>query len=149
MMLSWSPPDTTGSSPLTRYAVFRGDIIVCCDTADSLMTEDVGLLPNTEYTYRVRAWNENGVGQRSSAAAVTTARAPPPKPAYPLLAGSGVDWLHLEWDVDGTTAAQLVAQKLVVRLSILMPACLSVCLSVLEFGVACAFDCILGPHTHA
>ena len=85
VLVEWSEP-TRGYhggevSPVTGYQILRWDINHGFTSWD-LLVENTGstetsfidrsILPNSRYTYKVRAWNDWGVGERSFSAQVRT-----------------------------------------------------------------------------
>ena len=85
VLLEWSEP-TRGYhggevSPATGYQILRWDInhgfsdwVLLVENTGSTDTSfiDRSILPNSEYSYKVRAWNDLGVGERSFSANVQT-----------------------------------------------------------------------------
>lgn len=69
VMLSWAKSD----EPVVRYEIARGDLVVCCEAGDFTTFTDIGLMPSTTYTYRVRAFNAIGASSFSDEASATTA----------------------------------------------------------------------------
>ena len=85
VLLEWSEP-TRGYhggevSPATGYQILRWDInhgfpdwVLLVENTGSTATSfiDRSILPNSEYSYQVRAWNDWGVGERSFQPDVST-----------------------------------------------------------------------------
>lgn len=71
VVVSWAVP----ASSVIRYEVARGNVIVCCDGSKATTFVDIGLEAETQYRYRVRAFNTVGAGDFSDDTAVTTGKA--------------------------------------------------------------------------
>ena len=112
--LTWQAPNANGG-PLTRYSIMRTGgttafvpVLVEHSTGTTgggvttFSRQLTGLDPNTEYTYEVRAINENIAGgtAMSSPSTLTkfTLPALPDAPGTPTVTGSTATSITLEWD---------------------------------------------------
>eukprot|EP00056_Hartaetosiga_gracilis_P010895 m.162601 g.162601 ORF g.162601 m.162601 type:complete len:1755 (+) comp13408_c0_seq1:74-5338(+) len=96
--LSWNKPTRSGSSNIVKYDVFRNNLLVCCSSgALTRSFVDVGLQQDTSYSYRVRAWNDDGVGSLSNSVTVRTAMAAFPRPATPSFVRSTTSSITIAW----------------------------------------------------
>ena len=76
VVLTWNAPSDNGGSGITGYKVTRDNWATkVTKTANELSHTYIGLTNGTEYTFKVRAVNENGAGAESSATAIPTAGA--------------------------------------------------------------------------
>jgi fibronectin type III domain protein len=64
--ITWSSPPSTGGSPVTKYQVYRADVLIATVNAPSLTFTDSGRQPLQSYTYRVSASNAVGEGAKSA-----------------------------------------------------------------------------------
>ena len=111
VLVEWSEP-TKGYhggevSPATGYQILRWDINHGFPDWD-LLVENTGstetsfidrsILPNSEYSYKVRAWNDWGVGERSFEANVSTLDWDVPGAPKNLTVTHVDDGIKLQWD---------------------------------------------------
>ena len=111
VLVEWSEP-TRGYhggevSPATGYQILRWDINHGFPDWD-LLVENTGstetsfidrsILPNSEYSYKVRAWNDWGVGERSFEANVSTLDWDVPGAPKNLTVTHVDDGIKLQWD---------------------------------------------------
>ncbi len=70
--LTWSTPNSEGSSPITNYKIYRGtssgSLTFITDTGDVLTYVDTGLTNDQTYYYKVSAVNGVGEGPKSEEA---------------------------------------------------------------------------------
>lgn len=98
--LTWNAPSTAGGTPLTGYAIYRGEAsgaeTFLASTGTATTFTDTGL-PRSPRFYQIRAVNLVGEGPSSNEASAT-AYAPPSEPRS-LVAqpGSGVGAIRLNW----------------------------------------------------
>ena len=118
VLLEWSEP-TEGYhggevSPATGYQILRWDINhgfpdwdLLVENTGSTATSfiDRSILPNSQYSYQVRAWNDWGVGERSFQANVRTTEWDVPGAPGNLTVTHGDGGIQLQWnhpdDTDG------------------------------------------------
>ena len=101
--LTWSPSTDSGGSGLAGYRVFRGGVQVATTAATSY--SNTGLMPNTAYTYTVRAYDNatpgNVSADSSPPANVTTLAAPdttaPTVPQNALATAISSSQVNLTW----------------------------------------------------
>ncbi len=78
IVLEWEAPVKNGGSPITGYVIEQaspaGSDFTAVDNIGATKTtyDDVGLTPETEYVYRVKAINEKGESEPSNTAVATT-----------------------------------------------------------------------------
>jgi M6 family metalloprotease-like protein len=71
--LIWTAPADDGGAPITGYMIHRDNVMIVDDTASTGTTySDIGLDPETEYTYVVMTINSIGTSIPSNEASVTT-----------------------------------------------------------------------------
>ena len=74
ILVSWDAPADDGGSAITHYVVRRatdGESLVRNKVKSGTSFTDTGLAPDTEYTYKIRAFNEAGKSTSSAFRAVT------------------------------------------------------------------------------
>jgi len=83
--LSWTAPSDNGGSAITSYMIERSQdngntwSTIASNTGSTATTySDMGLAPNTTYTYRVSAINSVGTSSPSNTASATTSSTTPP-----------------------------------------------------------------------
>jgi len=96
--VSWSA--STDNVGVAGYRVFRGGVQV--GAANGASFQDVGLTPNTSYTYRVAAYDAAGnTSSQSAAASATTPAAsdvsPPSTPQSLVASAVGPTQVNLSW----------------------------------------------------
>ena len=126
LLLIWTPPASTGGSPITGYRIERaatrvgpwrilvpstgsGACIRCTYT-------DRSLSPNTTWFYRVRALNAQGQGAPSNVDDATTLAAPPGPPQHVRARGAGPDSILLAWDAPAATGGAPVTGYAIQRI---------------------------------
>ncbi|CAD7698634.1 unnamed protein product [Ostreobium quekettii] len=123
LRLSWKPPAHDGGSSITGYQ------LQCCDarraaeegpaafagaySTSLCVWEGDGLLPGTEYSFRVRALNACGASGWSPAVRGTTKAGVPQAPCPPAVCEATSDSLTIRWDPPdgrGSTVSSYTAQ---------------------------------------
>ena len=103
---SWSPPADNGSM-INSYKIQRaegGGGFADLPPPTPVFTgadrgyNDIGLAPNTQYSYQLRAINAIGTGSPSTALVVTTLPAAPDAPVDLRVTGSTATSIDLEWN---------------------------------------------------
>jgi hypothetical protein len=64
--ITWSPPPSNGGSPVTKYQIYRADMLIATINAPVSTFTDSGRQVLQSYTYRVSASNAVGEGAKSS-----------------------------------------------------------------------------------
>jgi predicted phage tail protein len=101
--LSWTAPTNNGGSPITGYKIERSLdsttwTTVSSNTGSTATTfTDIGLLPVTQYSYRVSAINSVGTGSPSNTAVATTLTAVPGVPTNLQATPVSGSQINLSW----------------------------------------------------
>jgi chitodextrinase len=87
--ISWDASTDTGGSGLAGYHLYRNGILIASPSTTTY--SDIGLTPDTSYTYSVSAYDNAGNGSvASSAITVKTATPPPPADTTPPSVPAGL-----------------------------------------------------------
>lgn len=102
--VSWTPPTSTGGSPITSYTVTAsGGAGTCTVLAPATSCVITGLNPGTSYTFTVVATNAQGSSAASSPAALATPLSSPIMPSNPPTTSSQ---LTLSLGINAATGVQ-------------------------------------------
>ncbi len=102
IVLTWGPPSSTGTQPITEYMIYRGDsaaaLAYWSHTGSTARTfTDAGLMNGMTYYYAVVAVSSVGDSAQSPAAHATTSATPPPGLPTNLIVTKGSGQVILSW----------------------------------------------------
>jgi hypothetical protein len=65
IQVTWNAPSDTGDSAITGYQIIRDGQVLVADNGVTTSYDDTSVVAGSKYSYRVRAINTQGTGQRS------------------------------------------------------------------------------------
>lgn len=110
IVLAWNAPQDTGGSSIIAYHIFRDGVLINT-TVDGNVHDyvDTGLADGTQYTYKIRAVNDEGAGLNATIAATTWGL---PSKVTGLTATAGDGQVALSWTAPGDGGTSITAYKI-------------------------------------
>lgn len=97
MTVTWNAPASSGTSPITNYAVTSTDGSLNCSTPSLVCTFDrTKLVKGRSYTFEVKALNAVGWGSAGTSSAAQFADTPPSAPTNVVLTPIS-NGMHVQW----------------------------------------------------
>src|SRR2546430_6988032 len=117
--LSWTAPADNGGSAITGYMIERStdggstwSVLVANTGSTATTYSNVGLSPNTSYTYRMSTINSVGTGSPSTTASATTVAVVPSAPTGLTATAASSSQINLSWTAPNNGGSAITGYKI-------------------------------------